>query len=76
VNLFHLSTAEAQLILAAGGTYKYVDLNGSEANALQNVVDLLANAGAIPNSFKVGALFSTAVSTRYNKILKTNHQVG
>jgi len=76
VNLFHLTTAEAQLILAAGGTYKYVNLNGSEENALQNVVDLLANAGAIPNSFKVGPLFSTSVSTRYNKILKTTHQVG
>ena len=29
VNLFHLTTAEAQLILKAGGTYKYVALNGS-----------------------------------------------
>jgi sulfonate transport system substrate-binding protein len=76
VNLFHLTTAEAQLILAAGGTYKYVDLNGSEENALQNVVDLLANAGAIPNSFKVGALFSATVSARYNKIVKSTHQVG
>ena len=53
VNLLHLSTTDAKLILAAGGTYKYVALNGSETNALQNVVDLLANAGAIPKSFKV-----------------------
>ena len=73
VNLFHLTTAEAQLILAAAGLQVRRRSNGSEENALQNVVDLLANAGAIPNSFKVGALFSTAVSTRYNAILKTNH---
>jgi sulfonate transport system substrate-binding protein len=76
VNLFHLTTAEAQLILSAGGTYKYVALNGTEANALQNVVNLLTNAGGIPKSFSVAPLFSTAVSARYNKILKTNHQVG
>jgi sulfonate transport system substrate-binding protein len=76
VNLFHLTTTEAQLILSAGGTYKYVIINGAEENALQNVVNLLASAGAIPNSFKVAPLFSSAVSARYNKILKTNHQVG
>jgi sulfonate transport system substrate-binding protein len=76
VNLFHLTTAEAQLILKAGGTYKYVALNGSEINALQNVVDLLGNAGAIPNSFNVAPLFSAAVSARYNAILKTHPQVG
>jgi sulfonate transport system substrate-binding protein len=76
VNLFHLTTAEAQLILSAGGTYKYVIINGSETNALQNVVNLLASAGAIPKSFSVAALFSASVSKRYNAILKTNHQVG
>jgi sulfonate transport system substrate-binding protein len=76
VNLFHLTTTEAKLILSAGGTYKYVNINGSETNALQNVVDLLASAGAIPKSFSVAALFSASVSKRYNAILKTNHQVG
>ncbi|HEY1761823.1 MAG TPA: ABC transporter substrate-binding protein [Acidimicrobiales bacterium] len=75
VNLLHLSTTDAKLILAAGGTFKYVPLNGSETNALQNVVDLLANADAIPKSFKVGALFSPAVSKQYNAIIKANVQV-
>jgi sulfonate transport system substrate-binding protein len=76
VNLFHLTTTEAQLILSAGGTYKYVIINGTEENALQNVVNLLTNAGAIPKSFNVASLFSTTVSARYNRILKANHQVG
>jgi sulfonate transport system substrate-binding protein len=76
VNLFHLTTAEAQLILKAGGTYKYVPLNGSEINALQNVVDLLSNAGAIPKSFNASPLFSATVSARYNAIVKANAQVG
>jgi sulfonate transport system substrate-binding protein len=76
VNLFHLTSAEAQLILSAGGTYEYVNINGSEENALQNVVNLLSSAGAIPKSFSVAALFSSSVSKRYNAILKTNHQVG
>jgi hypothetical protein len=62
--------------LSAGGTYKYVAINGSETNALQNVVNLLAGAGAIPKSFSVNALFSASVSKRYNAILKVNHQVG
>jgi sulfonate transport system substrate-binding protein len=75
VNLLHLSTTDAKLILAAGGTYKWVALNGSETNALQNVVDLLANAGAIPKSFKVGQLFSPAVEKSYNAIIKANAQV-
>jgi sulfonate transport system substrate-binding protein len=75
VNLLHLSTTDAKLILAAGGTYKYVALNGSETNALQNVVDLLANADAIPKSFKVAALFSPAVAKSYNAIIKANAQV-
>jgi sulfonate transport system substrate-binding protein len=76
VNLFHLTTVEAQQILAAGGTYQYVVLNGSETNALQNVVNLLAGAGAIPKSFSVKTLFSSSVSARYNAILKVNPQVG
>jgi sulfonate transport system substrate-binding protein len=76
VNLFHLTTAEAAQILAAGGTYQYVVLNGSETNALQNVVNLLAGAGAIPKSFSVKTLFSSSESTRYNAILKANPQVG
>jgi sulfonate transport system substrate-binding protein len=76
VNLFHLTSTEAEQILKAGGTYKYVPLNGSEINALQNVVDLLANAGGIPKSFNASPLFSTAVSARYNAILKANKQVG
>jgi sulfonate transport system substrate-binding protein len=76
VNLFHLTTTEAQLILSAGGTYKYVIINGTEENALQNVVNLLTNAGAIPKSFNVAPLFSTAVSTHYNRIVKANPQVG
>jgi sulfonate transport system substrate-binding protein len=75
VNLLHLSTTDAKLILAAGGTYKWVALNGSETNALQNVVDLLANADAIPKSFKVSALFSPAVEKSYNAIIKANAQV-
>jgi sulfonate transport system substrate-binding protein len=76
VNLFHLTSTEAEQILKAGGTYKYVPLNGTEINALQNVVDLLANAGGIPKSFSASPLFSTTVSARYNAILKANKQVG
>jgi len=76
VNLDHLTPAVAQLILQAGGTDTYVPLNGLEENALQNVVDLLANAGAIPTGYSVAPLFDKSVSARYNAILKANPQRG
>lgn len=76
VNLDHLTPVVAQLILKAGGTDEYVPLNGNEENALQNVVDLLANAGAISKGYSVAPLFDNSVSARYNAIVKANPQRG
>jgi sulfonate transport system substrate-binding protein len=75
VNVEHQTPAAAKLILAAGGTEKYVPINGTVEAALQNVVDLMAGAGAYPKAFSVAPLFSATEAQRYNAILQevTNH---
>jgi sulfonate transport system substrate-binding protein len=70
VDIEHQTQAVAKLILAAGGTADYVPLTSAEPAALQNVVDLLASAGALPATYSVTTLFSTTESRRYNTILK------
>ena len=70
VGIEHQTQAVARLILAAGGTVDYVPLTSAEPAALQNVVNLLASAGALPATYSVAPLFSPAESQRYNTILK------
>jgi sulfonate transport system substrate-binding protein len=70
VNVEHQTPAAAKLILAAGGTEQYVPITASVQAALQNVVNLMAGAGAYPKTYSVAPLFSPAESQRYNAILK------
>jgi sulfonate transport system substrate-binding protein len=70
VTLKHQTPAVARQILAAGGTYNFVPLTSAQPAALQNVVNLLASAGALPAPYSVAPLFSSAESQRYNTILK------
>jgi sulfonate transport system substrate-binding protein len=70
VNVEHQTPAAAKLILAAGGTEQYVPITASVQSALQNVVNLMAGAGAYPKTYSVAPLFSPAESQRYNAILK------
>ena len=70
VGVEHQSEANAKVILAAGGSYNLVPLGATEQSALQNVVDLLAQAGAVPAAYSVAPLFDHAVSARYNSILQ------
>jgi sulfonate transport system substrate-binding protein len=70
VNVEHQTPAVAKLILAAGGTEQYVPINGTVQAALQNVVNLMAGAGAYPKAFSVAPLFNTTEAQRYNAILQ------
>jgi ABC-type nitrate/sulfonate/bicarbonate transport system substrate-binding protein len=70
VTLKHQTQAVARQILAAGGTYNFVPLTSAQPAALQDVVNLLAGAGALPAPYSVAPLFSPAESQRYNTILK------
>jgi|SRR5579875_1281403 len=76
VNVEHQTPALAKLILAAGGTANFVPITPSVQAALQNVVTLLAGAKAIPSSYSVSPLFSTAEASRYNAIVKETPQHG
>ena len=70
VTVEHQTPAAAKLILAAGGTATYVPITGAVQAALQNVVTLMAGAGAIPSAYSVASLFNSAEAQRYNTILK------
>jgi sulfonate transport system substrate-binding protein len=70
VDVEHQTPAAAGLILAAGGTYNFIPLTSAQPTALQDVVNLLASAGALPASYSIAALFSATESQRYNTILK------
>src|SRR5580700_9384783 len=76
VNVEHQTPAAAKLILAAGGTETYVPITAGVQSALQDVVSLMAGAGAWPAGFSVAPLYSSAQSQRYNAILKEVPQNG
>jgi len=70
VGLKHQTPAVARLILSAGGTSNFVPITAEAQAALQNVVDLLAGAGAIPASYSVAPLFDPTESQHYNTIIQ------
>jgi sulfonate transport system substrate-binding protein len=76
VNVEHQTPAAAKLILAAGGTQVYVPLDAAVQGALQGMVNLMAGAGAFPQTYSVAPLFSPAASHRYNAVVKEVPQHG
>ncbi|HWE55380.1 MAG TPA: ABC transporter substrate-binding protein [Acidimicrobiales bacterium] len=70
VTVEHQTTANARLILSAGGSYTFEPLGAAEQTALQNVVDLMSSAGAIPTAYRISPLFDPAEAARYNQIVK------
>jgi sulfonate transport system substrate-binding protein len=73
VGVQHQTPDAAKLILGAGGSYQFVPLGSDVQTALQNVVDLLAGAGALPSRYGVDPLFDAAQTQRYNSILEGVH---
>jgi sulfonate transport system substrate-binding protein len=76
IDVEHQTEAAAKLILAAGGTSNLVPITNTVQAALQNVVSLLAGAGAIPAGYSVAPLFDPLESQRYNAILRGTTQNG
>jgi sulfonate transport system substrate-binding protein len=75
VGVEHQTPAIAKIILAAGGTVDYVPIGSAVQGALQQVVALMASAGA-GSDYSVTPLFSTAAETRFAAILKEEPQNG
>jgi sulfonate transport system substrate-binding protein len=76
VDVEHQTPAVAKLILAAGGTTTYEPITPAVQTALQQVVSLMADAGAVPATYSVAPLFNAAESARYNAIVKGVPQHG
>jgi sulfonate transport system substrate-binding protein len=76
VNVEHQTTAAAKLILAAGGTQVYMPITAAVQGALQNMVNLMAAAGAFPKAYSVASLFSPAATHSYNATVKEVPQHG
>jgi sulfonate transport system substrate-binding protein len=70
VGVKHQAAEVAKVIVAAGGTVTFVPITAGVQSALQNVVTLLAGAGALPAPYSVGSLFNSGVSQQYNSILQ------
>ena len=75
VDVEHQTPAVAKVILAAGGTETYVPISGAVQSALQQVVALMASAGA-GTDYSVAPLYSTAAEARFAAILKEVPQHG
>lgn len=75
VNVEHQTPGAAKLILGAGGTETYVPITSAVQGALQQVVGLMAGAGA-STDYSVAPLFNTAAETRLAAILKEVPQNG
>lgn len=76
VDVEHQTPAVAKLILAAGGTTTYEPITSGVRSALQQVVSLMAGAGAVPAAYSVTPLFNAAETARYNAIVKEVPQHG
>jgi sulfonate transport system substrate-binding protein len=75
VDVEHQTPAIAKIILAAGGTTNYVPISSAVEGALQQVVALMASAGA-GSDYSVTPLYSTAAEARFAAIIKEVPQNG
>src|SRR3984957_3219965 len=75
VDVEHQPPAIAKIILAAGGTTNYVPISSAVQSALQQVVALMASAGA-GSDYSVAPLYTAAAEARFAAILKEVPQNG
>jgi sulfonate transport system substrate-binding protein len=75
VDVEHQTPAVAKIILAAGGTTNYVPISSAVQDSLQQVVALMASAGA-GSDYSVAPLYTAAAEARFAAILKEVPQNG
>jgi sulfonate transport system substrate-binding protein len=74
VNVDHITPSLAKSLLSTSGEVTYVPITPPVQTALQQMVDLMANAGAIPASFSVKPLYNPKATAAYNAIVKETPQ--
>lgn len=70
LNVEHESPAIAKELLDSSGEVTYVPISGSVSSALQQMVDLMAQAGALAAPYNVSPLFNSSATQKYNDIVK------
>lgn len=70
VGVNHQDPALAQQLVSYGGFVRFVPLTSDVQQAEQQLVDLLAKAGAIRASFDVSPLYDPAATSTYNTLLE------
>ncbi len=70
----HESTSVAKALLNTSGEMTFVPITPPVQNALQQMVDLMAEAGAIPSSYSIKSLYSPKATATYNAIVKETPQ--
>ena len=70
VGVNHQDADLARQLVDYGGLVRFVELTPAVQQAEQQLVDLLAKAGAIPATFDVGPLYDPSATAAYNNQLK------
>lgn len=76
VGVLKFTPSIATAVAKESGFSTYVPINSKVQQAEQQMVELMAKAGAISSSFNVSPLYSAKVSAKYNAILKEVPQTG
>jgi sulfonate transport system substrate-binding protein len=66
----HLSSSVAKALLTTSGEMTFVSITPSVQTALQQMVDLMAQAGAISSSYSIKSLYNPKATATYNAIVK------
>jgi sulfonate transport system substrate-binding protein len=74
VDVDHESPSIADELLHSSGEVTYVPISPAVESALQQMVDLMAQAGALSASYSVRPLFDPAATSKYNTKVKETPQ--
>jgi sulfonate transport system substrate-binding protein len=70
LNVLHETPTIAKELLNSSGEVTYVPINVAVTSALQKMVNLMSQAGAIPSAYNTSPLFDPKATATYNQIVK------
>ena len=74
VNVDHETPTVAKELLRSSGEVTYVPITSAVTSALQQMVTLMAQAGALASPYNTSPLFQSSATTTYNAIVKETPQ--